>query len=594
MVSNARVYASMSSSSGNGYLFRTVSGKTFMNAKPKPSDKTKSTGGYCHWDVTAFFILVAAAFLTRLLPLSISQYPFNNDGLTECRLASSIVDSGHLRASADAVNGTTHSLATPAMNVLIAYLSSILGVSPFECSQVLVATVAVVTVGSVYMIARDLSGGIVGGVTASLMAVMMGTFLFTTGSVWKVSLGIALLVLVLVSFIRRNEMRFRAACFVLLMVMPLVHHLVAAIALLAIAFPLVWSWFLAVTKHSFQKRNVVDLLMIAVPTAWTVAYYSTVSFDRLQAFSSFGNVMLLLGGFLVLCVAAIAVLSMKSHSKRTFAPLLGIGITVLLVLDYYGYLYSYTPTAPEYYLYLVVAFGFMLSIAWYGSEIILERRPRYNAVHLGLLLAPLAIMGYGFLGGFSSSSHQIIYRSFDFADVFVFTGCGAAVYWLFFNRRKTYPIVVGIIIVALAVSFPFAYATQTLLGVRHDTQAYEVDGTKWIAGAQSNPHMVSDERFSYIGLAMADIPKDNGLPMMFAANYTLPPFWIGAMEDYWLSTGVNDYPKGLVVVSVADYMRVMQSSNVLYVGGPLENRLIIYETSYVGHVQTVAPFAESG
>jgi len=565
-----------------------------MNAKPAASDMSKSADGYVRWEVTAFFILLAAGFLTRLLPLSISQYPFNNDGLTECRLASSILDSGHLRMFPDAVNGSTHSLATPAMNLLIAYVSSMLGISPFYCSQVLIATVALVTIGGIYIIARDFSGGIVGGVTAGLMAVMMGTFVFTTGSVWKGSLGIAFLVLILVSLIRRNELRFRVVCFALLMIVPLVHHLVATIALLATAVPLVWSWFLAVTTHSVQKRNVTDLIMIAVPTAWTISYYSSVSFDRFQALSSFSNVVLLLGGFLALCGIAIVVLSMKTHSKLTFAPLLGIGIAVLLVLDYYGYLYSYAPSAPEYYLYLVAAFGFIFSIAWYGSEVIFERRPRYNAVHLGLLLAPLAVMGYGFFGGFSPSSHQIIYRSFDFADLFIFIGGGAAVYWLFANRRKAYPIVAGLVIVSLAVSFPFAYDTQTLLGVRHDTQAYEIDGIKWIAGAQSDPYMVSDERLSYIGQAMADIPKANSLPTHFATNYTLPPFWIGVLEYDWLSTGVNNYPEGLMVLSKSDYMRVMEHSNVLYIGGPFENRLIVYATSYVGYVLIVQPFGESG
>ncbi len=561
-----------------------------MNAKPAPSGKSKSTDGYVGWESTAFFILLAAGFLTRLLPLSISRYPFNNDGLTECRLASGILDSGHLRVLPDAVNGTTHSLATPAMNVLIAYVSSMLGVSPYECSQVLIATVTMVTIGGIYMIARDFSGGIVGGVTAGLMAVMMGTFVFTTGSVWKGSLGIAVLVMILLSLVRRDELRFRVACFALLMIAPLVHHLVATIALLAVAFPLVWSWFLAVTTHSVQKRNVIDLIMIALPAVWSVSYYSTVSFDRFQALSSFSNVALLLGGFLALCGIAIIVLSLKVHSKMSYAPLLGVGIVVLLVLDYKGYLYSYVPSAPAYYLYLVVAFGFIVSIAWYGSEVIFERRPRYNAVHLGLLLAPLAVMAYGFFGGFSSSSHQIIYRSFDFADLFIFVGGGSAVYWLFSNRRKAYPIVAGLVIVSLAISFPFAYATQTLLGVKHDTQQYEVDGIKWIAGAQLSPHMVSDERLSYIGQAISDIPKDNSLPTHFATNYTLPPFWIGVLEYDWLSTGVNNYPEGLVVVSQSEYVRVMEYSNVLYIGGPYENRLIIYATSFVSHVQIDKPF----
>jgi hypothetical protein len=535
-----------------------------------------------NWGSAAFIILAVAAFLTRLLPLSISQYPFNNDGLTECRIASDLLQTGSLDIHTNGLEGSTHSIAVPAMNLLLAYSASILGVDTLTSSQVFISVFSVLTVSGVYVLGEMFSGDSAGGISAGLMAVLFGTFVFTTGSVWKESLGMSLFVLLLVSFVRRDEPRFRYLCLLVLMILPLIHHLVTIVALLTLAFPLVWSWYVALTMSSLKPRNVQDVILIAAPSIWTIAYYSFVSFDRLQTLGSTW-VLLMTFSFVILCLASIAVLSMKNHSKYTYAPIPGIAVVLLLTLDYYGFLFTYTPSAPVVFLLLVAVFGVMISIAWYGTEVALSAESRYRAVQLGLLLAPLTLVGFGVFDGFSPAYHQVVYRSFDFADIFVFLGVAIAIGALRFARKPARVAVSMIVVASLVISFPFGYYTDALLGVRHDTQAYEADGVTWLADEQERLQLISDERVSYIAFAMADIPKDSTLPQFMILNYTLPPYWFCAVEDSITTAGVNDFPRGRAVVPESNYTWAIESSDAFYIGGPRDDRLTIFATSNIGH-----------
>jgi len=536
------------------------------------------------WELIAFSVIVIAAFITRLWPLTVSNYPFNNDGLTESSLAAQILGSGHLSFFPDGHLGTTHSLAIPAMNLVIAYASSVLGVDPYTFGQILAAVVSVLTIAGIYILGRRFSGNVRGGLASALMGLMMGTFVFTTGSVWKEAFGFGLILLVMVAFIRRDEPRFRILCITTLTLMPLVHHLVAIIALLLVAYPVVWGWFFALSRRSIRHRHWEDLAMVALPAIWLYVYYTSVSMDSFESVLSKMGLLLIMAAFVALSFVQIAVLSIKKHSKSTFAPIPGIIIIVLLVLDYYGYIFPYKPNAPLVSLILIFAFGAFVSIAWYGTEHALELRKEYRAVQFGLLLAPATVIAFSVLEGFTNASHKSVYRSFDFVDIFIFLGVGLAISSTFSLRKRIYPILVAAMIVFLALSFPFGYYSDQTLGVRHDTQSYEVDAMKWLSDSQSSPQLISDERIAYIGLAMADIPKDNGLVNALSGNVTLPPHWFVAFDDSYLTSGVSDYPRGLVIVPLSDSTRMVDASDIMYIGGPHSNRVTILATSNIGHV----------
>lgn len=542
----------------------------------------------------AFLVIAVSSFLTRLYSLSISPYPFNNDAITECTIASGILGSGHLDFSSN-INQSTHSLGIPAFNVLIAYTSSLIGVTPLECAQFITATVAVVTIGGIYLLARIVTGSFLGGVTAGFMAVMFGTFVYTTGSSWKEALGMALLITASLAFLGRSQPRNRALLFVILMILPLTHHLVAAITVLTLALAICWSWFLALGTHSLRKRHIADLLTVAIPVAWMTAYYLRISFDSSTLVNSQTALELAPVLFLVLCGVVIVVLSRKNHLRITLAPAVGLGALVLLLLDYYGFLFPYTPSSPAVsYFTLVCAFVFILTVAWYGTELILESRPVHRTIQLCLLISPLAIMGVAVLGGFSYSSQKVFYRTFDFLDVALFIGVGFALVALR-HRRRLFVVSAVALVVLSAVSFPFGYESERLLGVRHDTQPFEMDALLWLSAHNDSPNVVSDERIAYVFHALMDGWKNPYLPAYIMGNASLPPsFYV--VEDSWTTVGVNDYPRGKVVIPLANYTLTLGLANVFYVGGSASDKIQVFiavgVSGYQGFPPTQAVFGQ--
>jgi len=331
-----------------------------------------------------------------------------------------------------------------------------------------------------------------------------------------------------------------------------------------------------------------DLAVTGIPIVWAVTYYSAISFDRISLVSSPLRLVIFGVSFIFISMVAIMVLTARTHSKRTYAPFVGGGLIAIVTLDYFGFFFPYTPSAPYVYLLLVASSGFLLALAWYGTEVIVERRPLFRAVQIALIVSPLSILGYGAASGFSPVSFQIVYRTFDFVDIFIFLGIGTAFVWLYEHRRKSYAVVGYLTVAFLLVSFPFAYASESLLGVRHDTQAYEMDSLRWLSEHVASPFLESDERIGHIAESTVGIEKHTSLPDALRRNATftdLPVISICLMEDSWTTEGVNDFPRGKVVLSASNYAWVLDSANVFYIGGPVTDRAVIF---------TISPYQASG
>ncbi len=538
----------------------------------------------------SLLILLFAAFMTRLLPLAISQYPFNNDSITESLISAEILGSGHLLSTSDPHWMWTHTDFTPVLNVVLAFFAGLLGTTPFACAQVFGAATAMTTIGGVYLLGRLVAGSERGAITAAFMALMFGTFVFTTGSIWKEMMGLSLLAVALFAYLRRDSIEFRALLFLLLLVIPFVHHLVAAVAFLVFANLLVWSIFFASSRGTFTRTNLFDLATISIPGTVAAAYYSIVGFDSMIQASSAVSLVSVAAGFVGMNVLSIVILSIRKHAKWSFAPLVGAGLGTLILLDYSGYVFHYTASATGAYVLLGLASAFIVALAWFGSEAILETRPRFRAFQLALLLSPLTILGFGATQGATLIGQKIFYRSFDFLDLFIFLGAAAAMVEIHSRRKNLYQIVGAFMIISLAISFPFSYASQSLLGVRHDTQDYEVDALEWMGNQPEAKSIVSDERISYLARSVIGVSKDSSLPQYIATNTSFPSYiWFYIIEDSWTTIGVNNYPSGELVVSLSYYERMTEAADVFYLGGPAGDNLVVFLASPIGSNTVYGP-----
>ena len=521
-------------------------------------------------------VLTILAILTRLLPLSISTWPYNNDGLTESRVAEDMLKSGRLEYPFGSIDHGAHSLVTPAYNVLLAFGSAVIGSTPFDIAQFVVAALSILTVVGGYVIALRISASRTGALSAAMVLALLGTFVFLTGSTWKSSIGISLMILLSLAYMNRSDRRMLVLEVVILVLLPLVHHLVAVISYFAIAYLTIWSVAFGFKNKNLSRRHLLDVVVIAVPSAGAYVYYRLASLDRLSLVDSaigFGEIVLVCA--LVIALAEY-MLAKKTHFKMTFAPIPAVLAFGFVVYDHFHPIFPYTPISPWFVVILVASMSLLICVAWFGFEVLLETNSRYRAIPLGLFLPVMTICAFAVVSGLKLSNLQIVYRTFDFMDIGLALGIAVTVAHLARRRRAT-NIVAVCLICALLLSFPFGYFTGPLLGVRHDVQQYEVDALNWTYSSAGVTRVLnSDERLSYTASALYDYEKWPELPYKLAHNQLPTPYVFNIMEDEWTRTGVNAFPYGHPILNVTLVSLVLDHSNVIYVGGPQHDKITIF------------------
>ncbi len=497
----------------------------------------------------------------------------------ECGIASEIILYGGLEYSPGSPWDGTHSVDTPALNVLFAYVALVLGTTPIVCAQIVTAVLSVLTVGAVFLLGRVFSGTVTGGVIASTVALLSGTFVFTTGSAWKMSLGFALIAFLYFAFINRNHLHYRLLTFGILCLLPFTHHLAAVAVLVSFAFMMIWSWIVALSQRNVTKRLWWDTLTVGVPGITASLYYSVALIDRQDIYESEFRIITFICIFLLLSTTAYLAMRMRKHQKVSFAPIIGIALAVILLFDYFGLVFHYRASAPAIYISLIISMAVLVTVAWYGTEVIVEHRRRFMALHLSIIVAPLTIMLFGVSTGSAVIGLQTVYRTFDFLQFFIFIGIAVAITDFRAKRPKPSRLIVVLVSICLVTVFPFGFFTAELLGVRHDSQAYEIDSMHWLSEHSDNPSLVSDERLSFMARSTMWIEKSSHLPNdMIFGGALLPQFYYMA-EDNWIVTGVNVFPSGLVFIDEQTMELALDRSNVVYMGGPADDRLYIFTSN---------------
>lgn len=526
--------------------------------------------------IIVMFVFIALA--TRLAPISISEYPFNNDGITECRVAQDIMDSGSLSYPDGAYYVESHITLTPVYDVMLASVSSMLGTSPFWIAQAVVAAFAVVIVLGTYTVVLGITSSHLSAMTSGFVVSFLGSFVYLTGSTWKVSLGVVLLVLIIYAYIRRSEFRMFLLVLIILLLVPIVHHLVAAVAYLALWYLTALSVVFALRARSVKPRHVRDLAGISTCTAVSYLYYYVNSLDRLSYFDSLSDIVLagsVLGSILFM---GYWYLNKESRFRISFAPFLALAVVVLVVVDYLSPVFRYEQSTPSYVLILAVAMATLVGIGWFGIELMVESRSLYRAIPIGLLIPVLLFFSLAIFTESGLRSHWLTYRTYDFIDIPLAIGAGAAVKLMASKTRRKSALIL-VLTAALVASFPFGYATNTLTGVRHDTQQYEVDAMSWVYSNYGvEAPLQSDERLSYNAQAIFDFVKDPYLPLLLSNGEDLGSGSVNLFLDEWCTIGVNNYPWGRALLDRDSVQLAVSQSNVIFVGGPVDNRVTVFES----------------
>ena len=514
----------------------------------------------------------------RLVPLAWSPLPYNIDGLSEYRTADDIVSTGHLEFDPNSSHADSYVTDMPLFGIVIAFFSVSLGLDPLTSAQIVAALLGTIAILLGYLIFTQHFPSTRGSVTGLVVLALLGSFVFSTACVWKETLGILLILLSLFAYHLRDSLPYRALLLLSLVLLVFTHHQSTVVGFLIISF----ATMIALSNHPraarLSQKELLDILTLFVIWALAIAYYTSVDLPYLDYLSPAGDLYLYLavGGLLL----AVAVRMSRRSGALTKFPFEFVMILVgasLMLYNYYDPIFPGTPSPSSLILVPMLAYLLLAVLAWPGYQLATANRGPSKNLVLAMVFAPLSLILFAFLRGLDETSYTVIFRTFDFLmpAFAILVGLGFA---LAIKGRERLGAVAGVFFVVVCAStLPIAYSTQDLFGVQNQTYQFEYDAVEWFS-AHGVDGYASDQRLSETGWRLFDMNASRGLPYDLVEGIALDAGSFYVVEGQWSTNGAQEFPFGVVIVDEETMDGVIDESDMVYIGGPLESQLILFRT----------------
>lgn len=522
-------------------------------------------------------ILIGGAAL-RIHSLAYTPYPYLLDGLGEAQYAEHIAETGAMAPEAGAAYSSTHTVNTPAYDAFIALFSLVEGGQPLFLLQKLVAAFSVLLLVGSFVFIRRLSGSN----RVSLMALMAlasyGSFLMVTQSTWKEGIGLSIAPLIFVTFMLREDRRMRAISTLLIFFIPFVHHMIAIVVVMTIAF-IVFNEFLTARRMKvLASGHVFDALVTIVAVDEMALYYTFVRFDRLDYLTPDNGLYLFIGLAILMALGVnyISDKGLTQAGKKAMIGVASVGLIALLAMNILAPIGTtdfnvvWAVSVPMLAC-IVIVLAAIVGISIWASV----QSPHKN-IFFALIASPFILITYGLLRGEDIISLDMITRSLDLLDFAVMIGLGTVLIYILKRRPvlQVYGAVSAVCILLLA-SMPIAFDSERYAATRNDIFSYEIDGINWTASVLESGEIQTDTLFTYTSY-LFNVVNDPTLVRRLAGTLELESDkWMIASES-WTTKGVKDLPYGWVVLDPALFQSKLDSCNVFYLGGPQGSQLIVF------------------
>lgn len=524
--------------------------------------------------------LLAVALAARTVQLLLSSLPLNIDSFAQVAVAEEVLRQGAWRL--DDASPNAYNLKMPGLPLLLALGSSLLHVPPLPLAAPLVLTVSLAGVLGVYAVALRITGSRGMAVVAGLVPALLGPYVFLSSTVMKEALGLALLPLVLLLYLRREDPRRRGLAALLLLLLPLVHHLTAFMAYGLVGLLALLENARAYWRGRWSWRSLAaDLLLGPALMVFALGYYVAV---RMEFFTTVWNpneaALFLSTAFLV--GTAGLLLASRRRARPWFAlskarrlpslldqKAVAIAGGLLLVLaNAVRPLVPGTTSTTLPLLLVALAYLPLPLLALAGLNLHRLADGPGKAAVVGLLLAPLVPVVYALLRGLDPLSHVLLYRSLDFLDVGIAVAIGTAV----LRSRWRRPLA-GVVVASLLATLPLAYATEAVFQVQNTTYGYEMAALRRLTGFAGTPR--TDQRLGNVLTWYLGVPADPTLPLALAEGDPAEPGALLLLEGNWASRGAQLHPLPFQVVEADVLARTLQGGHLVYHGGDGSNPLYL-------------------
>ncbi len=520
--------------------------------------------------------VLSVATALRLIQLLLSSLPFNIDSFAQVAIAGDIVQSGQWMLDETSTNA--YNIKMPYLPLLLALTSSLTGLEPLTLAVPMVILISLIGILGLYALAYLITRQVAIAVSAALVLGLLGPYIYVSSTLMKEALALALLPLLVLLFLRRENMKMRGLAAVILLALPLIHHLSTMMAYGFVTLLILLQNAQAYWAGRWSWRNLgLDLLLGPALFPLGLWYYISV---RMEFFTSVWNpneIALLLSTAVLVAAAGLFLASDRrarpwfalSRSRRLPSlmdqkAIAIVGAFLLVVANYYRPLFPGTLNTSPLLLAIAAAYLPLALLALVGINLHrMSRGPAKTAI-LALVLVPLGIILYALLRGLDPLSHVLLYRSVDFMDYGLAIAIGTALVARLSKARRTLVVIVAL--ASLLATLPLAYGTEDSLQVQNTTYGYELAAMGWLAAAAPvNPQ--TDQRMGGVLSMYFSVRADSSLPSRLDQGERPAPDSILLMEENWRTRGAQVHPRPFLAIEHEVFRRLVEDSHLIYQGG---------------------------
>jgi hypothetical protein len=413
-------------------------------------------------------------------------------------------------------------------------------------------------------------------VLAGIFLALLGTYVFCTTSVWKETLGLAMMILIAGLFLKRSDNRIRILLTTALLMMTFVHHHSATITFIFFMIAVSGEAFLAWKKKQWSWKNTVDILTGVSLLALAEVYYSGIELPYYDFIKPETDLYLLIAVLATMIILVLILLSgSRAGAKRQYLKIvIPIAAIALLLLTNFRSIFSGIPTTESSVLMFGIAYVLLAVPMWFGAGRMLGPDQKSTPMLLAAILAPLTMIAFAFLRGLDPTSHMIVYRTFDFLALGMAALFAGGLLILLKNLRKAVPVFVVILLLILAATTPLAFQTQELFGVQNQTYSYEVDSYQILKSLSNVTSIDSDQRIWTSASNLLNFSGGTDLAYRIDTGRATSSYQWLVVEKSWSSTGAQEFPFGQRVLEEQQLTDFLTEKNVILIAGPSESQLI--------------------
>lgn len=535
----------------------------------------------------------------RVIPLTFSDLPYNIDGFPLVRLTQDIIDDGHWTMSYP--EGTSNTLIynskMPIFSLIMAEFSLMLGIPPMEVIPFTLAIIASTAIITIYMLAYLITRNRVVAFFAGLALALNGLYVYLGCAIMKETIGLVLLPLILYLYAHREDPRKRALAALLLLMLPLIHHLTTWIVFTMITLLAVTSNYEKWHRGTFGLGELVlDLVLGPMLFVFTVIYYNQVDMVFFKRISNNNDIMLFLSVLLIGILFGLSYSKPRKKriktpifSKLILIPILGI---LALVINHYKRLFTGAMRTNTIFLIYFIPYIVFAMIGFVGVNVIGTRKNRYRPLIASIFLGILTVMTFAVLKGLDAFTYNLVYRTYDFMDVglAICIGVGAGYLINSFARNRylgkinffstwQFKSVMGVVFIVLCLlTLPLAYNNEKFHNVQDVTHEYEFEAMIWLDENVEKETTHTNQRLADIINPYFDKECDSLLPWKLRDREGIDSGSVLFIEDKWTSKGAQMYPMEPTILSNKTFQDTLNSNNLIYSGGPEENKVYIIIT----------------